>query len=73
MTDLIEKFNLYRSSHPNLSECWIAYLELKKKHYDADLLQKCSSVLAKFEEGCSDIKRADIIRVLFYMATNEPL
>jgi len=73
MPDLIAQFNLYRSSHPNLSNCWIAYLELKKRNYDANLLQKCSSVLAKFEEGCADIKRADIIRVLFYMATNEAL
>jgi hypothetical protein len=33
--DIIEKFNLYRESHPNLSQCWIAYLGLKKRHYGA--------------------------------------
>ena len=33
--DIIEKFNMYRESHPNLSQCWIAYLGLKKRHYGA--------------------------------------
>ena len=34
--DIIEKFNMYRESHPNLSQCWIAYLGLKKRHYDGE-------------------------------------
>ncbi len=64
--DLIERFNLYRHSHPNLSNCWIAYLGLKKKHYDENVTRQCFHVFKLLEEGCADVKHQDIVRLLLY-------
>jgi hypothetical protein len=64
--DLIEQFNLYRYSHPNLSTCWIAYLGLKKRHYDENIRIKCVHVLGLLEDGCADLKKEDIVRLLLY-------
>ena len=64
--DLIEQFNLYRYSHPNLSNCWISYLGLKKKHYDENIRIKCVHVLRLLEDGCADLKKDDIVRLLLY-------
>ena len=64
--DLIEQFKKYRTTHPNLSNCWIAYLELKKRHYDANLLCQCQTVLDLFENGCADLKQTDIAAILLY-------
>ena len=77
--DIIEKFNLYRESHPNLSQCWIAYLGLKKRHYgatatsdgeahyaDEKTLAQCDSVLESLKNGCADWNQKDIISILLY-------
>jgi hypothetical protein len=64
--DLIKKFNMYRNSHPNLSQCWIAYLGLKKRHYDAHLEGHCSRVLELLAKGHPDLKEPDLIRLLLY-------
>ena len=63
---ILERFNYYRISHPNLSNCWLAYLELKKRHYsEIDLSQGCR-VLACIENGYPDLNRNDMIRLLLY-------
>ena len=66
MEELIQQFNLYRTSHPNLSHCWIAYLELKKRHYDGFIEQQCHAVLELLEQGYADLKEEDIVRLLVY-------
>lgn len=63
---LIQQFNLYRESHPNLSQCWIAYLELKKRHYDEIIEQQCRLVLDSLAQGYADLKKEDIVRLLLY-------
>ncbi len=69
MTELIDQFKVYRHLYPNLAECWIAYLELKKRHYDKHLLEQCASVLECMANGCKDWERDDILRVLLYKQT----
>ncbi len=66
MEELIQQFKLYRASHPNLSHCWIAYLELKKRHYDGFIEQQCRTVLGLLEQGYADLKEEDIVRLLVY-------
>ena len=63
---ILERFKHYRISHPNLAHCWLAYLELKKRHYsEMDLSQGCR-VLACIENGYPDLNRNDMIRLLLY-------
>jgi hypothetical protein len=77
--DIIENFNMYRESHPNLSQCWIAYLGLKKRHYGASAtsdgeanyadertLAQCGFVLESLKNGCADWNQKDIISILLY-------
>ena len=66
MDELIQEFNLYRTSHPNLSQCWIAYLELKKRHYDEFIVRQCRHVLDSLAQGYADLKEEDIVRLLLY-------
>lgn len=66
MEELIQQFKLYRASHPNLSHCWIAYLELKKRHYDGFIEQQCRAVLELLAQGYADLKEEDIVRLLVY-------
>lgn len=69
MENRIEEFKMYSISHPNLSRCWIDYLELKKRHYDAranEILMQSRTVLDWCEKGCSDLEENDIIRLLLY-------
>ncbi len=66
MVDLIEKFNSYCISHPNLTECWLTYLELKKRHYSEPLVEQCEQVLTQMASGCDDLKQEDIVRILLY-------
>jgi hypothetical protein len=70
MADVMKaRFNLYSSTHPNLSHCWMAYLELKKRHYDTILAEHCSAVLEQLEQGCDDFEENDIVRLLLYKRT----
>jgi hypothetical protein len=66
IADLIDKFKLYRTTHPNLANCWIAYLGLKKRHYDENDIKQCCGVLNLFEKGCHDLKEKDIVGILLY-------
>jgi hypothetical protein len=69
--DLLESFKLYRVSHPNLANCWLAYLELKKRHYDERTLHQSAAVLKRLADGCADFTRADIVRLLLYQQINK--
>jgi hypothetical protein len=64
--ELIETFKLYRHSHPNLSQCWIAYLGLKKRHYDDFVIKQTREVLELLEKGYLDFTQSDIVRLLLY-------
>lgn len=71
MDSIIDQFKMYRFSHPNLSQCWIAYLELKKRHYDAghhdeNLSNHCFQVLDLLANGSADLPHDDIVRLLLY-------
>ena len=63
---IIERFKTYSISHPNLSHCWVAYLELKKRHYADFDLSEGERVLACIENGCTDLKRNDMVRLFLY-------
>ena len=72
----IEQFKSYDITHPNLSNCWISYLGLKKRHYEEAisidksacriLIDHCKYVLQKFSEGHNDLKRDDLLRLYIY-------
>ena len=75
---IINKFNIYCYSHPNLSKCWISYLKLKKRNYDRsgdqdqdqdqnqDILDQANHVLNSIEQGHDDISENTIINLLLY-------
>jgi hypothetical protein len=68
----IYQLRLYSSTHPNLIGCWVAYLELKKRHHtvaDSDL-QQCESVILKITLGQQDdLEIDDLTRLLLYKMT----
>lgn len=66
VTAIIEQFKLYRVTHPNLSRCWLAYLELKKRHCDEKAIAHGNRVLEMIRHGCADWRDNDILRVLLY-------
>ena len=68
MESIVERFNSYRISRPNLANCWLAYLELKKKHYEAHtgLLEQAHHVLDAFDSGHGDIAQDDITLMIIY-------
>ena len=66
LDNILDRFNHYRISHPNLSQCWIAYLELKKRHYSELDLSQGNKVLSFIENGYPDLNRNDMIRLLLY-------
>lgn len=67
---IINKFKVYYYSHPNLSKCWISYLELKKRNYggnqDRDIFDQANRVLNSIEHGHADISENIIINLLLY-------
>ena len=63
---MIELFIFFRDSHPNLSKCWIEYLELKKRHCSNKDIEQSLLVLYNIAAGCKDLKREDIVRLLLY-------
>ena len=63
---MIEVFNSFRHSHPNLTDLWITYLGLKKRHYTDGDLDQGVLVLCNISAGCKDLKREDIVRLLLY-------
>lgn len=64
--ELIIQFKRYSVSHPNLANCWIAYLGLKKRHWHTDIAKQAIYVLHSFEEGKTDFKKNDILSLLLY-------
>jgi len=72
----IEKFNSYVVTQPNLVNCWISYLGLKKRHYEGAILidksacriliDHCKHVLQKLSEGHGDLARDDLLRLYIY-------
>ncbi len=71
MSDTIDRFKSYRDSHPNLSQCWLAYLELKKRHYGGNLAIQSAAVLHKLENGHADLKTKDIVSLLLFTQSIE--
>ena len=70
MEDLIHKFKQYENSHPNLANCWMAYLGLKKEHYCEDLATHCTYALTMLEHGSiADLPMNDIVRLFLYKQT----
>lgn len=70
---IINVFKLFRNSHPNLSNCWISYLGLKKRHYSVTVgdIDRSISVVNLLAVGCNDIKREDMLRLLLYATSLE--
>jgi hypothetical protein len=64
----IAQFNLYRLTHPNLVDCWLSYLGLKKRHYDATAADftQCQYVLQQMSDGHEDFERDNLIRLTLY-------
>ena len=65
---IIDQFEMYRSTQPNIVECWISYLALKKRHYGRDekLIRHCEHVLHNLSLGHCDITRDDLLRLTLY-------
>jgi len=66
MADLIDQFKAYYTTHPNLTQCWLTYLELKKRHYGENVMKQCEVVLTRLAAGCPDLTEEDIVRILLY-------
>ena len=68
METLIDQFKMYRYSHPNIANCWLAYLELKKRHYEENqnLAQQGLRVLDLLANGYADLPHDVIVRLLVY-------
>ena len=72
---MIYLFGSFRTSHPNLTELWITYLGLKKRHCDVNAsinrkdIDHGLLVLYNIAAGCKDLKREDIVRLLLYDAS----
>jgi hypothetical protein len=66
MDNIVNNFHRYRRSHPNLAECWLAYLELKKRHYSDLDLSQADQVLAWIEKGYPDLNKNDMVRLFIY-------
>jgi hypothetical protein len=71
---IIDNFKLCSNTHPNLSHCWISYLELKKRHYNSNtqtpelvnIIEQSKIVLNKIKSGHCDLKKEDIKRLILY-------
>ena len=63
---ILNKFHRYRISHPNLADCWLAYLELKKRHYSVLDLSHAEEVLTWIEKGYPDLNKNDMVRLFIY-------
>ena len=74
--ELITQFKRYCVSHPNLANCWIAYLGLKKRHWRTDIAEQglaeltvaeqALRVLNSFEQGNPDLNKNTIVSLLLY-------
>ena len=64
--ELITQFKRYCVSHPNLANCCIAYLGLKKSHWRTDIANQALFVLNSFEQGNPDLNKNTIVSLLLY-------
>ena len=69
INNLIEHFNLYKTSHPNLVNCWTIYLELKKKNQDNICYNEYGTIFNYLNCGKKDYTNEDIMRVLIFKAS----
>lgn len=76
---LLNEFNSYKNSHPNLVDVWTIELELKKKHYQEIEIKnnmlnlnyywcdtKYKNILNYMREGNKDYTVQDIFRIMIY-------
>jgi hypothetical protein len=63
---ILNKFHSYRTTHPNIAQCWLAYLALKKRHYSEMDLAQGEHVLACIANGIPDLKKNDMVRLVMY-------
>jgi len=66
LNDYIDKFKRKQVSHPNISNLWLSYLELKKMNYDEKTINQCSYVLDLIEKGQCDLKHREIVSLYLY-------
>jgi hypothetical protein len=66
---IIGLFRHYQISIPNLSSCWIEYLELKKRHCSKLDIEQSLYVLDAMASGYKDLKLEDLTRLLTYSAS----
>ena len=63
---LIEQFNLYKTSHPNLVHCWTTYLALKKRNYGYNEKSDYNVIFNYLKSGEKDYSFNDIMRILIF-------
>jgi hypothetical protein len=69
---LIEQFNLYKTSHPNLVHCWVTYLALKKRNYgynensESNENSDYNVIFNYLKSGEKDYSFNDIMRILIF-------
>jgi hypothetical protein len=66
---IMAQFESYRITHPNLIQCWLSYLGLKKRHCEAHQvdLEHCLHVLSKLSAGLMvDVDKDDLVRMMLY-------
>ena len=67
---LTDQFISARSMQPNIADCWISYLALKKRHYghfaSPSLAAHCAQVLHNLSAGHCDFTRDDLLRLTIY-------
>jgi hypothetical protein len=63
---LIEQFNLYKTSHPNLVHCWTTYLALKKRNYEGNDNSDYNVIFNYLKSGEKDYSFNDIMRILIF-------
>ena len=67
MYNIQQRFNLYKYSHPNLTQCWLSYLE--KNSFNDKMVEQSENALRQLAAGVPDMSRADLMRVLIYSYT----
>jgi hypothetical protein len=64
---LISRFQAYTETHPNISQLWLEYLELRKKKME-DMVVQGNLMLLQLEQGhVTDPAVSDIMLVIIYL------
>jgi hypothetical protein len=71
INNIINSFTLHRESHPNLSSCWLSYINYKKNNFDINhkLIEHCNHVLQCIDNGVIDYSMRDIINIFIFKNT----